>query len=302
MFSSRFVNKTKPLILVLLLLPSFIWVGMFVNGNLGINPIEMLMHKFGEMALRLLIGVLFISSLAQFSFLRSLQNLRRLIGLTAFYYVSLHLITYVFLDHFFNFSFILKDIYKKLNPDASEKKLVFVGRIATGIVVITGILWIPLMQVISSGGLYKYLQSVQAYIAPPIAAVFLLGIFWSRINASGALAALIGGFSAGMVRLGLEIKKASLSEGILLDIAELNFLYFAIFSFLSSVAVMIVVSILTPPPDLERLKGLTFSTTLENDQEISKNSWDNSDVIHSVVIITILALILIYFSPIGIGG
>ena len=113
MFSSRYVNKTKPLILVLLLLPSFVWVGMFINGNLGINPIEMLMHKLGEMALRLLIGVLFISSLAQFSFLRSLQNLRRLIGLTAFYYVSLHLITYVFLDHFFNFSFILKDIYKR---------------------------------------------------------------------------------------------------------------------------------------------------------------------------------------------
>ena len=113
MFSSRFVNKTKPLILVVLLLPSFVWVGMFINGNLGINPIEMLTHKLGEMALRLLIGVLFISSLAQFSFLRSLQNLRRLIGLTAFYYVSLHLITYVFLDHFFNFSFILKDIYKR---------------------------------------------------------------------------------------------------------------------------------------------------------------------------------------------
>ena len=113
MLSSRYVNKTKPLILVLLLLPSFVWVGMFINGNLGINPIEMLMHKLGEMALRLLIGVLFISSLAQFSFLRSLQNLRRLIGLTAFYYVSLHLITYVFLDHFFNFSFILKDIYKR---------------------------------------------------------------------------------------------------------------------------------------------------------------------------------------------
>ena len=113
MFSSRSINKTKPLILVLLLLPSFVWVGMFINGNLGINPIEMLMHKLGEMALRLLIGVLFISSLTQFSFLRSLQNLRRLIGLTAFYYISLHLITYVFLDHFFNFTFILKDIYKR---------------------------------------------------------------------------------------------------------------------------------------------------------------------------------------------
>jgi len=113
MFSSRSINKIKPLILVLLLLPSFVWVGMFINGNLGINPIEMLMHKLGEMTLRLLIGVFFISSLAQFSFLRSLQNLRRLVGLIAFYYVSLHLITYVFLDHFFNFSFILKDVYKR---------------------------------------------------------------------------------------------------------------------------------------------------------------------------------------------
>ena len=99
-------------------------------------------------------------------------------------------------------------------------------------VVITGILWIPLIKVVSNGGLYTYLQSVQAYIAPPIAAVFLLGLFWSRINSSGALAALIGGFSAGMIRLGLEINKANMADGIWLSIAELNFLYFAIFSFL----------------------------------------------------------------------
>ena len=194
------------------------------------------------------------------------------------------------------------DIYKKLNPNTSEKKLVLVGRIATGVVVITGILWIPLMQVISSGGLYKYLQSVQAYIAPPIASVFLLGLFWSRINSSGALAALIGGFSAGMIRLGLEINKTSLSSGIWLDIAELNFLYFAIFSFLACTAVMIIVSMLTPAPDLDRLKGLTYNTTMESDKINSENSWDRSDVTHSIVIIAILALILIYFSPIGIGG
>ncbi len=75
------------------------------------------------------------------------------------------------------------DIYKKLRPDTPEKKLVNVGRVATGIVVILGIAWIPLMKFIS-GELYHYLQSVQAYIAPPIAAVFLLGLFWKRINFS----------------------------------------------------------------------------------------------------------------------
>ena len=98
---------------MLLILPSLFWVGMFINGTLGINPIKVLMDKLGEMALRLIILTLLISSLSQIKYLRSLQNLRRLIGLTAFYYVLLHLMTYVFLDHFFNFSFILKDIVKR---------------------------------------------------------------------------------------------------------------------------------------------------------------------------------------------
>ena len=113
MISSRLINKTKPILLILFLLPSFFWVGMFINGNLGINPIDTLMDNLGEMALRLLIFVLIISSLSQFSFLRFLQNLRRLIGLVAFYYIFLHLTCYVFLDHFFNFSFIFKDVIKR---------------------------------------------------------------------------------------------------------------------------------------------------------------------------------------------
>jgi len=193
------------------------------------------------------------------------------------------------------------DIYKKLKPNASEKKLVVVGRIATGIIVISGILWIPLMKVVSSGGLYQYLQSVQAYIAPPIAAVFLLGIFWNRINSRGALAALVGGFSAGMFRLALEINKANLS-GFLYDFADLNFLYFAIFSFLACIALMITVSLVTPAPDKNRISGLTYATTSKNDLKESKNSWESFDLINSSIIILILALILIYFSPLGIGG
>ena len=107
MLSTKLIYRTKPAILMLLILPSLLWVGMFINGTLGINPIQVLMDKLGEMALRLIILTLLVSSLSQIKYLRSLQNLRRLIGLTAFYYVLLHLMTYVFLDHFFNFSFIL---------------------------------------------------------------------------------------------------------------------------------------------------------------------------------------------------
>jgi sulfoxide reductase heme-binding subunit YedZ len=113
MISSSLVNKTKPTFFILLLLPSFIWIGLFITGELGVNPIDILMDKLGEMALRLLVLVLLISSLSQFYFFRSLQNLRRLTGLISFYYVFLHFACYVFLDHFFNFSFIFKDILKR---------------------------------------------------------------------------------------------------------------------------------------------------------------------------------------------
>ena len=192
------------------------------------------------------------------------------------------------------------DIYKKLKPETDEKKLVFIGRIATGVVVISGILWIPFMKIIS-GELYTYLQSVQAYIAPPIAAVFLMGIFWKRINSQGALAALIVGFSAGMLRLILEINKSSLS-GIWYAIADLNFLYFAIFSFLACTALMIAVSLFTPAPDYEKLNGLTYGTTIEKDRQASFSTWETKDLITSAVIIIILMLILVYFSPLGIGS
>ena len=110
---TNIVKRSKPIILFLLLLPSIIWGLTFLQGNLGINPIDKLMDEFGKMALRLLIVTLIISSLSQLKFLRSFQNIRRMIGLTAFYYVLCHFLTYIVLDHFFNWKFILKDIVKR---------------------------------------------------------------------------------------------------------------------------------------------------------------------------------------------
>jgi len=86
---------------------------MFVEGSLGINPIEKLMDKLGEMALRLIILTLLISSLADIKYFRAFIIFRRMIGLFAFYYVCLHFLSYIILDHFFNFKFIIKDITKR---------------------------------------------------------------------------------------------------------------------------------------------------------------------------------------------
>ncbi|MGD2294841.1 MAG: sodium:solute symporter [Candidatus Aminicenantes bacterium] len=187
------------------------------------------------------------------------------------------------------------DIYKKIRPDASEKRLVFVGRVATGVVVVSGVLWIPFMKYIS-GELYHYLQSVQSYLAPPIAAVFLLGIFWKRINTKGAHAALIGGFLIGLLRLIAELSKKHLT-GWLYTFADINFLYFAVYLFLVCVALMIGFSLFTRPPSLAKIKGLTYGTTVAEDKQTSRASWTTRDLILSIVVLVIIALVLIYFSP-----
>ena len=187
------------------------------------------------------------------------------------------------------------DIYKKIRPDTSEKKLVLVGRIATAVLVVSGILWIPFMKYIS-GELYHYLQSVQSYIAPPITAVFLLGIFWKRINAKGAISTLVGGFSIGMVRLVAELNKERL-DGVLYKFADLNFLYFCFFLFVACIGAMVIISILTQEPSYERIQGLTYATTVSEDKKASRESWKKRDVFMSLIVLIIIALVMIYFSP-----
>lgn len=146
---------------------------------------------------------------------------------------------------------VTMDIYKRFRPDANEARLVLVGRVSTAALVILGLLWIPFIKSIS-GQIYTYLQSVQAYISPPIAAVFLIGILWPRANAKGASWALGVGFVLGISRLALELGRAHL-EGALLWAATANFLHVAILLFLVCTAVLMIVSLMTAPDDREHL-------------------------------------------------
>ncbi|MGZ8552501.1 MAG: sodium:solute symporter, partial [Chitinophagaceae bacterium] len=191
------------------------------------------------------------------------------------------------------------DIYQKMKPGASGKELVRVGRIATGVVVILGMVWIPMMGRISST-LYTYLQSVQSYLAPPIAAVFLLGVFFKRLNAKGAYSAMVIGFVLGLIKLTLELFQKNLT-GLLHDFATINFLYFCIYLFLFSIVVMVVVSLLTPKPDEDHIKGLTFATTVAEDRAASRASWNKWDVVLSLIVVAIIVSVFVYFSPLGIA-
>jgi SSS family solute:Na+ symporter len=154
------------------------------------------------------------------------------------------------------------DFYKKFRPNATERQLVNVGRVSTVGMVILGILWVPFISSMSSQ-VYIYLQSVQAYVSPPIAAVFLLGVLWPRANRYGAFSALIVGAIIGGSRFIFEVFKTHAfvaGSPALSYFVSINFLHIAILIFVISVAVLVVVSLATEPETQEKLRGLTFKT------------------------------------------
>src|SRR5882762_3690501 len=164
------------------------------------------------------------------------------------------------------------DFYKKIRPQASERQLVNFGRIATGMMVVLGLLWVPFIHYISSQ-LYIYLQSVQAYISPPISACFVLGILWPRLNGSGAITSLLTGFVMGATRFVLEIADRAggshFQSSPVRWLIDMNFLHYAIFMFVVCSAVLIAVSLMTPAPDRKRLAGLTFATVDEKMEAVA---------------------------------
>jgi len=190
------------------------------------------------------------------------------------------------------------DIYKRLVPEASEKRMVWVGQVSTAVLVVFGLAWIPVMQ--SFGEMYRYLQSIQAYISPPIAAVFLLGVAWKRVNATGAIASLIGGFVLGMSRLVLEIFKDSLTEGsVLYWFADVNFLHIAIGLFVICVLVLVVVSLLTPPCPEEKLKDITFQTVEPDDGPLDDVAVARRKrtIVYTLLLVLCVIAVWVYFSP-----
>ncbi len=181
------------------------------------------------------------------------------------------------------------DFYLHFRPSASGRELVLIGRLATTVLVIFGILWVPLIRTISSQ-LFIYLQSVQAYISPPIAAVFLVGIMSRRVNGLSAIWALVVGGIIGGARLILQIlyKRGSIDLGSWTWFAEMNYLHFAIFLFLISIALMFIISFLTGKPrhlpeDLRRSLP-TFRTAEKSPHRL----WDTVNVVFSVLLIVIV--------------
>lgn len=191
------------------------------------------------------------------------------------------------------------DFYSRFYPNTSQEKLVWVGRIATGVMVLIGIAWIPVIQ--GGRGLYDYLQGMQAYLAPPIFVVFFLGVFWKRMNSKGSMAALIVGFAMGIARLiidtPIKLGGAHYDEGTFLWIMNNTFFqYYSLLILIASAAAMIFVSYMTEAPSEEKISGLTYATTTDAHKKESRASWDAKDVVSSVLVMVLIIAAYIYFA------
>lgn len=219
------------------------------------------------------------------------------------------------------------DFYKKFRPESPEKHLVYIGRVATAVIVVLGILWIPVMESLGDV-LYEYLQDVQSLLAPGIASVFLLGVFWKRASAKGGLWGLIVGFSLGMFRLIIKIvtnkfvvprkvlasdtmneymvtdwisSKAANPEGLnwfetfCVKFVQINWLHYEIYLFAVCLLTIFVVSLLTEKPAPAQLQNLTYGSATPEQKAETRASWNKWDVINTVIIVGIIIAFYIYF-------
>jgi len=197
------------------------------------------------------------------------------------------------------------DFYQKWHPKATGKTQVTVGRIATGVIVIVGILWIPVMKTLGKN-LYEYLQSVQGYMSPAIAVLFVMGIFWKRTTATAAFWSFLFGAIAGFFRLGLDLligrplndglataAQLQAKYGILFNLQQIHWLYYAEGLLIVTLLLVFVLSLLTKAPAKETVVYTAYGATPE-EKAATRASWNKWDVIHSAIIIGIIAVF--YFS------
>ena len=190
------------------------------------------------------------------------------------------------------------DFWKRLKPETSEKNLVRIGQLATVVIVILGILWIPIMRSVGDV-LYTYLQDVQSVLAPGIASAFLLGICWKRASAKGGMWGLLSGIIIGLTRLGAKVYYSNAVDAsdnwFKAVFYDFNWLFFCGAMLVVCCLVVIVVSLVTEAPDEKKIQGLVFGTSTPEQRAATRASWNHWDVIHTIIILTITVAFYIYF-------
>ena len=186
------------------------------------------------------------------------------------------------------------DIYKRRHPDVSEQKLVSIGRIATIVVVVLGVLWIFVIQAMGKS-LYDYIQSIQSLLAPAIASVFLLGVAWKKTTPKAGMWTLIVGLVLGFTRLIVMILDPQGDNLFCYLFNEMNVYAFCVWMFLFCIVLAIVISLFTKKPEQAQIQGLVMGTATPEQKAETRASWSKWDIINSCIILAITVAFYIYF-------
>ena len=215
------------------------------------------------------------------------------------------------------------DFYREWYPNASGKTEVFVGRVATAAIVFCGICWVLVIKALHSN-LYEYLQSVQGYLSPAIAVLFIFGVFWKRATATAALWSFVVGIVGGFSRLAadlimrddgetVKVLKQQLYQnaitqeqynaaiapiqakfGLLFSFWNIHWLYYSEILFVLTAFLMVTISLLTPAPDAKALKYTYYGAT-KKEKAITRASWGPMDVTLSLIVVAICAMFYMRF-------
>ncbi|XP_041826380.1 sodium/glucose cotransporter 1-like isoform X2 [Melanotaenia boesemani] len=175
------------------------------------------------------------------------------------------------------------DIYTKVRPSAKERELMIAGRVFILILIGVSIAWIPVVQSAQSGQLFDYIQSITSYLAPPVAAVFMLAIFCKRVNEPGAFYGLTTGLLIGLSRMIAEFVYGTGScanpSNCPTIICGVHYLYFAIILFTISCIVIVGVSLITKPINDKHLYRLCWSLRNRTEErvDLEQDDWVNND-------------------------
>jgi len=213
------------------------------------------------------------------------------------------------------------DFFREWYPNASGRTEVVVGRIATFAIVVMGICWVLVIKSLHSD-LYVYLQSVQGYLSPAIAVLFLLGVFWKRATAPAALWSFVVGVIGGFARLAADLVMRNDSaavnaakeqlyrhaitldqynaaiapvrarHGLIFDFWNINWLYYTQILLVVTAVLMIAISLLTKAPDPGTVK-FTWYGASPQEKAATRASWNAWDVVLSLIVLG--AVVLFYF-------
>ncbi|XP_014772047.1 sodium/glucose cotransporter 4 [Octopus bimaculoides] len=164
------------------------------------------------------------------------------------------------------------DIWKQFRPKASDRELMIVGRVAVLFLAAVSIVWIPIVQNVPQ--MFNYIQSVTSYLAPPVCAIFVLGVFWKRTNELGAFVGLMSGLFIGLLRFIWEFSYANVpcgEEGSRPSIiTDVHYLHFGLILFGIVIFITVAVSLVSKPKPPHELHNLTYWT--RNWKPLSKAS------------------------------